>query len=135
MKFYFDHCTSAVLARTLDGFLQNQEHSAHHARDFGLHTKPDIEWMEYLAKTGDDWVVVTGDMRISKNKAERIAFRKANLRGIVLAKGYQKTEMCKVAGIIVANWQTMNALSEALVPPYLCEMPIRITDKFKQLSF
>lgn len=135
MKIFFDNCTSPVLARTLNGFLENRVGSAHHARDLGLHKAKDVEWMDYLAKTGDHWLVITGDGRIGKNKLEQLAFRKAKLRGIVLARAYQKTQVCRQAGLIVANWDDLTKTINRLEPPFLFEMSINLNARFKQLSF
>lgn len=43
------------MARTLAGCLSDMPHIVHYARDLELHQKTDIEWIEYLARTGDDW--------------------------------------------------------------------------------
>jgi hypothetical protein len=118
------------MARTLAGYSQSE---VFHARDLKLHNKPDIEWIEHLSATGDDWMIVTADGRIRKNKAEREAYRRANLKGVVLAPAYQKTEMGRCCGIMVAKWDDMIDFTSKISAPYLVELSINLTPKFKVL--
>lgn len=133
MRIYFDNCTSPVMARTLGGFLSNTNHKVEHARDLDLHKQTDVEWMKHLSSTGDEWLIVTGDGRIRKNKPEREAYRRAKLRGIVLAPAYQKSPMCKSCGMLVANWDSLFKFSQQIEPPFLIEMSINLTMKYKLL--
>lgn len=108
---FFDNCTTPVLAETLDGYLRHRGDSASHIRDLscGRHAA-DLDWMAYLAGTGDDWLVVTGDKRIHNNKAERAAFRQAGLKGLVLAAGYQKTPIHQQASFLIWRWPDIDGL-------------------------
>ena len=60
--------------------LRHRKNSASHIHDLpcGRHAS-DTKWMAYLASTDDDWLVVTGDRRIQKNKTERAAFLQAKI--------------------------------------------------------
>lgn len=102
LKVLFDNCTSPVLAATLGGYLNHLGHEAIHLKDLpcGRHAT-DLEWMEYLRKDRSEWVVVTADSRIQKNRAERVAYRQANLRGFVLAPAYQKTPLNQTASFLL----------------------------------
>ena len=92
MRVFFDNCTSPVLASTLHGFASSANHTAVHIKDAdcGRHAT-DMEWIAMLASDATHrWVVVTGDIRLSKNKAERAAFRSAGLFRFVLRSAYAK---------------------------------------------
>lgn len=130
---FFDNCTTPVLAETLDGYLRYREGSASHIRDLpcGRHA-PDLEWMAYLAGTGDDWLVVSGDGRIQRNKAERVAYRQAGLKGFVLASGYQKTPIHQQASFLIWRWPEIDDLLK-LAPPFLFEIPMHRHAGFRQL--
>jgi len=52
------------MASTLGGYLLRTPHEVYHARDLGLHKKPDVEWIEHLSATGEDWLIISGDGRI-----------------------------------------------------------------------
>lgn len=133
MRVFFDNCTTPVLAETVNGYLRHQKGSASHIRDLpcGRHAS-DMEWMAYLAGTGDDWLVVTGDRRIQKNKAERAAFRQAGLKGFVLAPGYQTTKIHQQASLLIWRWPDIDSLLK-LAPPFLFEIPMHRQAGFRQL--
>lgn len=120
------------MARTLAGYLTD-ETSVYHARDIGLHSKSDVEWIEYLHSTKEQWIVFTGDSRIQKNKAERAAFRRAGLRGVVLNPAYQKTPMGRCCGIVVAKWDDLVGFIRPIEPPFLIEMSINLNPRFRVL--
>ena len=134
MKVFFDNCTSPVLAATLDGFIRNEGHSAHHIKDMpcGRHAE-DIEWIKLLAQEPNIWMVVTGDDRIRKNKAARSAYRTAGLSGFVLARAYQKTPIHKVASFILWRWPEMEQLFGLVGGAALYELPMNRSRKIKPL--
>jgi len=76
---------------------------------------------------------VTGDGRIRKNRAKREAYRRANLKGVVLAPAFQKTEMGRCCGIIVAKWDGLIDFTSKITAPYLVEASINLSPKFKIL--
>ncbi|MHC2021358.1 PIN-like domain-containing protein [Methylobacterium sp. CM6247] len=124
-RVFFDNCTSPVLAETVNGYLKHLGQRADHIRDLpcGRHAS-DFEWIEFLASSGDDWLTITGDGRIQKNKAERAAFRKAGLKGIVLAPAYQKTPINQQASFLMWRWPEIQSLLK-FAPPFLFEVPMR----------
>lgn len=133
MRVFLDNCTSPVLAETLDGYLRHRKDSASHIRDLpcGRHAS-DMEWMAYLAGTGDDWLVITGDRKIQRNKAERAAFRQAGLKGFALAPGYQTTKIHQQASLLIWRWPDIDSLLK-LAPPFLFEIPMHRQAGFRQL--
>ena len=86
MRLFFDNCTSPILARVMHAYLSASDGSAHHIRSMTDHgfnaSTSDIEWMTRLAQDRPaDWLVMTGDDRIRRNKAERTAWKRARLKG------------------------------------------------------
>lgn len=121
------------MAHTLAGYLSNTPTEVFHARELGLHNKPDVEWMGHLAATGEDWMIVTGDGRIRKNRAEREAYRRAGLKGLILAPSYQKTPMGKNCGMLVAKWDDIEDFTSKITAPFLVEISINLTPRHKIL--
>lgn len=121
------------MARTLSGYLSNTKTEVFHARDLNLHNKPDTEWIRHLAATGSDWMIVTNDGRIRKNRAEREAYRRANLKGVLLAPAYQKTEMGRCCGMLVAKWDGLIDFTSKIQAPYLVEASINLSPKYRIL--
>jgi hypothetical protein len=137
VNVFFDNCTSPVLASTLHGLIQHEGHTALHIRDAhnlpnGRHSK-DIEWIDFLRKSNDDWIFISGDGRILKNPAERAALRGAGLRGFILAPAYQKTPMNQVASISIWRWPEMLQITKLVQPPSMHEIPINKSAKLRSL--
>ncbi|TXM92601.1 hypothetical protein FV232_04665 [Methylobacterium sp. WL30] len=134
MRVFFDNCTSPVLAETINGYLRHLGASANHIRDLpcGRHAT-DFEWMAYLVSTGEDWLIVSGDGRLYKNKAERLAYRQAGLKGLVLAPSYQKTPINQQASFLMWRWPEVLDLIKRFEPPFLFEVPMARASKFKPL--
>lgn len=137
MKVLFDNCTSPILATTLHGFIQHQGHSATHIRDVvdlpnGRHSK-DIEWIDFLRRSNDAWMFISGDGRILKNPAERAALRSAGLHGFIPAAAYQETPMHQVASILIWRWPEVIKITELIQPPSMHEIPINKNSKLRPL--
>lgn len=134
MKVFFDNCTSPVLASTLNGFIEHQGHSAHHIKDLPCgRDADDVEWIALLAQDTHPWMVLTGDDRIRKNKAERAAYRQAKLFGFVLAPAYQKTPAHQTASFMLWRWPEMEKLFELVGGAVLYELPMARSTKIKPL--
>ncbi|WP_062164695.1 PIN-like domain-containing protein [Asaia bogorensis] len=134
MKVFFDNCTSPVLAETLNGFLIHRGHAAMHIRDLpcGRHAS-DLEWMSFLQREKEAWIVMTGDGRIQKNRAERVAFRQARLRGFVLASSYQKTQVHQIASNLIWRWPEIEDFISKTAGGSLFKLPMGKNGKFEQL--
>ena len=134
MKVFFDNCTSPVLANTLGAYIVSLGHCAHHIRTLPCGASaPDLVWIDMLSRSKADWVVITGDGRIQRNKAERAAFRHAMLKGFVLAPAYHRTPVHQTASILLWRWPNMEKLIQSVAPPALYELPINRNAGFKQL--
>lgn len=133
MNVLFDNCTSPVMASTLHGFVQHDGHRAIHLRQLPIQHPTDIEWIEYISSAGEEWLVVTGDQRIRKNKAEAQAFRRARLRGVVLAASYQKTPMNRCCAVLIDQWPRLYETISRFDPPFLLELTINFRGNFRQL--
>jgi hypothetical protein len=104
------------MVRAIDGKLHT---IVHHDEDrrFKKDT-PDIEWMATLAADGEpNWVVISGDGRILKNRVERAVLREARLPFFCLAKQWPNTpiyeyawKFMKVRPVIVENAEQGRAL-------------------------
>ncbi len=114
-----------MLAETIQGFLVHKRQSAVHLRDLPCgRGATDIEWINFLRNSGDEWLVFTGDLRIQRTKAERLAYRQARLRGFVLAPAYQDFAANQQASRILWRWADIESLLK-LAPPFLFELPIK----------
>lgn len=137
MKVFFDNCTTPVFATVLDALIRPDGHEAHHVRfmpGFGFdHDTPDVEWITKLGEDNAVWIVVTGDHRIRKNKAERAAWIRAGLRAFVLAPSYQKTPVHQAASTLLWRWPDMEQFISRAAPGSMFELSINRKTGFESL--
>jgi hypothetical protein len=67
------------------------------------------EWITELSRDGN-WIVISGDRRISRNRAEYQAFRNSRLVGFFLSKGLYKSKVTKQMERILALWDAKKQL-------------------------
>jgi hypothetical protein len=137
VKVLFDNCTPPRYASTFHGFIEPDGHEAYHIKDMlglpnGRHSK-DLDWIEHLRESNDEWMFVTGDGRVLKNPAERAALRSAGLHGFVLAPGYQTTPMHQVASLILWRWPEILQVTKLVAAPAMHEIPMNRSSKLRSL--
>jgi hypothetical protein len=93
---------------------------------------PDIEWIGQLSQEGH-WVVLSGDRRITRNRAEYNAFRNSALTGIFLAPAVYKSPVAKQMERILALWATIETVVGSVAPGAMFELPIKST-KLRQIK-
>jgi hypothetical protein len=86
-----------------------------------------------LSSDANDWLVITGDGRIQKNAAERLAYRQASLRGLVLAPSYQKTPLNQTASFLIWRWPDIEKLMDLTSAPSLFELPMHRSARIRTL--
>jgi hypothetical protein len=127
------------LADTLNAILKAQGGAARHVRDmsdYGFrHDTQDIEWIERLsADRPSDWIVITADDRIRRNKANRAAWLRAGLKGFILASGFQRMPTNQVASIILWRWPEMESFIRSAAARSMFELPVGRSSGFRTLS-
>jgi PIN like domain len=107
MRFFFDRNMSPRLARMIDVY--DIEHTVrHHDEDPRFHKQtPDTEWMRTLAGDDPAWVVVSGDGRILRNKAERAVLREANLTFFYLTAQWTHMKVYEFAWKFLKVWPVL----------------------------
>ena len=83
MKIFFDHCLSFTLAHALSSLFRD-DHEIVALQDKFARDITDIEWIRALNQEGH-WIVISGDLRITRNHAERRAFQSSQLTGFFMA--------------------------------------------------
>ncbi|WP_105417452.1 hypothetical protein [Neorhizobium sp. T25_27] len=130
MKVLVDENLPPVLARSL-GALFAGKHEIIHIRDrFGPGVK-DVDWISQLNSEGR-WIVLSGDRRITRNKAEYNAFRNSQMVGFFLSKGLYKSPIVKQMERILALWQTIETQSAIVQGGAMFELPMTST-RIKQM--
>jgi hypothetical protein len=95
----------------------------------------DVDWIKRLSDDKPkDWIVVTNDDRIRRQKQNRSAWLRAGLRGFVLASSFQKMPTNRVASVLLWRWPDMENIMELSAPGSLFELPENKGAGFRPLS-
>lgn len=139
MRVFFDNCISPIYANILHALIAPDGGMARHIRfmpEYGFEgSTADVEWIGRLGQDRPaDWIIVTGDQRIKRNKAERAAWKLTGLKGFVLAPAYQKTPIHQCASILIWRWPEMEQFISSAAPGSMFELPIRRKSGFVPLA-
>lgn len=86
-------------------------------------TISDLEWITALSRDGQ-WVVISGDRRITRNRAEYQAFGNSRLIGMFLSRGLQKAPVVKQAERLLALWSTIETVAGTVAGGAMFELPM-----------
>jgi hypothetical protein len=131
VRVLLDHNLSPAIAKALSALFSPQ-HEVVALRDKFDPSTPDAEWIELLGREGR-WIVISGDRRITRNKAEYRALLNSNLIGFFLSKGLYKAKVIKQAERILALWDRMETIAQSVQGGALFELPMR-SHLIKQLK-
>ncbi|MGE6741035.1 DUF5615 family PIN-like protein [Allorhizobium pseudoryzae] len=130
MKVLIDENLPPALARSLNALFAGKHEVIHVRERYGPGVK-DLQWIGELSAEGR-WIVISGDRRITRNKAEYNAFRSSNLVGFFLSKGLYKSPLIKQMERLLALWLTIEAQSALVQGGAMFELPMSST-RLKQL--
>lgn len=112
-----------VMAKALAALFAEKHEIIHVTQKFGRGVK-DIEWITTLNAEGR-WIVISGDRRIAKNKAEQQAFKTSKLVGFFLAPSLQKSKLTKQMERLMALWETIEKQAELVGGGAMFEIPMK----------
>jgi hypothetical protein len=104
MRFFFDRNMPLRIARMVNAY--EVDHTVqHHDEDrrFSI-TTPDKEWIAAIAADAPSWVVISGDGRILRNKAERAALDAAKLTFFWMTKPWSNMPIHQYAWKFIRVW-------------------------------
>jgi len=125
VKVFVDENLSPALARAPAALFAG-EHQILHIRERYGPGVTDLQWISELSREGG-WVVISGDRRIRRNKAEFNAFRASRLTGFFLSAGLCKAPLVKQAERILALWSGIETFAERAKPGSMFELPLTST--------
>jgi PIN like domain len=121
----FDHNMSFRIAKALQE-LFGDDHTIIPLSGKFPRNAPDIDWITALSTEGR-WTIISGDRRITRNRAEYHAFRSSRLIGFFLSKGLGKAPVIKQTERLLALWPSIETLSSTVAPGAMFELPLRST--------
>jgi hypothetical protein len=104
MRFFFDRCMSPRLAKMVNAY--EIDHTAqHHNFDSRFHEMTtDVEWLTAIGADEPPWVILSGDGRILKNRAERQVLREVNLTFFCMSRQWMHMRIEEIAWKFIKVW-------------------------------
>jgi PIN like domain len=130
VKFILDEHLPPVLARSLDTLFKG-EHEVVALRDKFGQGVTDVEWITSLSHEGR-WIIISGDRRITRNKAEYNAFRASRLIGFFLSASVYKSPVNKQAARLLILWDDICEVANRVQGGAMFEIPAKA--KVRQLK-
>jgi PIN like domain len=130
LRVLIDHNISPPIARAIHALVEPDDVVVALRDRFPVDVT-DLEWIKALGDEGG-WAVISGDRRISRNKAEREAWRSCRLTGFFLSAGLQKTSILRLAARLLLLWEIMRTQYSLVEAGAIFELPVRST-KLRQI--
>lgn len=103
MKFFLDNCISPKFGKALNILAEVQAYQIIHLSEKFDRAITDIEWIGALARESG-WVIVSGDPRITRSRAERAAWKEAGFTAFFFSDGWASRGYWNQAADIVIWW-------------------------------
>lgn len=132
MKVLVDENLPPALARALNALFAGKHEVTHIRARFGPGVK-DVDWIRELSAEGQ-WIVISGDRRITRNRAEYTAFQNSNMIGFFLSSGLFKAPLIKQMERILALWPNIEQQTSIVAGGAMFELPMTST-RIRQLRF
>lgn len=130
MKFFFDNNLSPYLANAIKELSTVENYDVLHLRDKFQPSVSDAEWLHKLGTEGN-WVVISGDRRISTNPHEKEVWKQAKLITFFLAKGWSDLRHWDKSWRLVKKWPLIVQQASQVAPGAVFMIQVS-SDKFKQ---
>lgn len=130
MKVMVDENLPPAMAKALACLFAGRHEVKHLREMFGPAVK-DLEWIGALSEEGH-WVIISGDRRIAKNKAEQLTFKSSKLVGFFFASGLQKAKLTKQMERLMALWETIETQAGLVGGGAMFEIPMK-SSKLNQI--
>jgi hypothetical protein len=132
LKFFFDNQLSPHLAAAIHALTAVDGHSAIHLRDKFSPDTPDVDWIKALSQEGE-WVLICGDLNITRTKAEKSVWRNAGLIGFFLKNGWMHQKPWDQAWRLVKWWPSIVTQAQLAKPRSTYLVQVNPTGKFETL--
>lgn len=131
MKLFVDNNLSPRVARALDVLFEDE---AIHLRDRFDPAISDVDWIAELGRERS-WCVLSGDYRISRNRAEQLAWRSTDLIGFFMQPNLKRAPLPDQAARVIRYWPALVAIAHHTDGPSLYALSLRGSSRPTQLSF
>jgi hypothetical protein len=113
LRFFFDNCVSPKLARAIHALVEpitTVQHLVDLYPAANRESVADLVWIKRLADEGD-WVIVSGDLRITTLAHERSAWKESGLTAFFQRKGWTKQDKWMQVRHLVRWWPDIQSFA------------------------
>jgi hypothetical protein len=112
VKFFFDNCMSPHHATGVSAFCHFPKHEIVHLETkFGSPDVKDVTWIKALGEERD-WIVISGDLRITRSAVEKQAWIESGLTGFFFADAWSTSSYWNKAADLIRWWQDITRLAK-----------------------
>jgi len=131
VRFFFDNTLPPRLAQAIDVLLGGADKVMHLTERFPADTK-DVEWLSVLGNEGD-WIIISGDPRITRNPHERHVWQEAELTAFFLKKGWSNQKFWIQTAKLIQWWPDIMEQSKRVAPGAGFIVPVQHSGRFEQV--
>jgi hypothetical protein len=114
VKFFFDNCISPNIVEALRR-LEGRPHELVALRErFDADTEDPV-WINALGQEGD-WIIISGDPRISRGRAEKAAWLESRLTAFFCGDAWQNRRLMLQASELLGWWDDIVDFSRTATP-------------------
>lgn len=125
MNFFFDNCISPRIAEAIQILEGDQAHVVIALRRKFPQGAGDAQWIRQLAQENRNWVVVSGDTRISRNRHEREAWLESRLTFFFWAPGWLQIDLWQQAWKMIKWWPAITDQAARIAPGAGFMIPVK----------
>ena len=134
MKFFLDNNLPPAWAEALNALAGTDKHTVHHLRELFPPNVADVDWINQLASEGG-WVVISGDLRITRNQHEREAWLRSGMVAFFMTKGWASLPFWERTWRVVRWWVNIVQQAELVTAPAGFEIPVNFgSGKFHPIN-
>ena len=123
MKVLIDENLSPALARSLSALFAGEHEITHLRERFGP-SVTDLNWISALSSEGR-WIVISGDRRITRNRAEYHAFRQSRLVGFFFSRALVMSRVIKQMERLLFWWERLEQQARLVEGGAMFEIPMK----------
>lgn len=131
MKLLFDNNVSPKVARAIEALLDEGDLAIPLRDKFSMSAK-DIDWITALGAEGG-WSVISGDIRITKNKGERQAWLDTDLIGFFMEPALARLSPREQTARLLLKLPSIEAQIKLISGPALFSLPIGNNSRLRQI--
>lgn len=133
MNVLLDNNISPLVARAINVIVEPDGHCVAALRDKFAQDTQDVDWIRALGREGR-WLVISGDVHITKRAAERAAWGNSDLLGFFLAPPWSRMRNIEKAGRLLLWWPKILDQANLVAGGALFQLPVNTGSRLKQLK-